>query len=81
MSTEKLTGRGDGERCGREGFGECRGLRVCYTAFINVVIMIVMLLLLYRLLIGCQDDINTRTYDVFKKLVKSGRNVTGGSVQ
>nr|WEG69899.1 envelope glycoprotein N [Mastomys natalensis cytomegalovirus 3]WEG70319.1 envelope glycoprotein N [Mastomys natalensis cytomegalovirus 3]WEG70459.1 envelope glycoprotein N [Mastomys natalensis cytomegalovirus 3]WEG70599.1 envelope glycoprotein N [Mastomys natalensis cytomegalovirus 3]WEG70879.1 envelope glycoprotein N [Mastomys natalensis cytomegalovirus 3] len=29
MSTEKLTGRGDGERCGREGFGMSAFIRFC----------------------------------------------------
>lgn len=47
-------------------------MRICYTAFINVLVMFVMILLLYRSIVGYQDDIVTRTVDFATELFGNG---------
>nr|WEG71993.1 envelope glycoprotein 24 [Murid betaherpesvirus 2] len=82
MSSEKLTGRYDGDhRYGRPVTDDLHALRICYTAFINVLVMFVMILLLYRSIIGYQDDIVTRTLgfaaDLFGDDGRGGNGTVG----
>lgn len=60
---------------------DLHALRICYTAFINVLVMFVMILLLYRSIIGYQDDIVTRTLgfaaDLFGDDGRGGNGTVG----
>ncbi|AFX83387.1 b73.5 [Murid betaherpesvirus 8] len=77
MSTEKLTGYADKERGGRSGTGTCS---LCYAIAWNIVLMFLVILLMYRAVIGFQDDIVQRSSDVFRKVFTGNRvNVTGSS--
>lgn len=42
--------------------------KVCYGAFLNLLIMVVMFMILYRTIIGFQDDIVVRSYDALGRL-------------
>nr|WEG71859.1 envelope glycoprotein 24 [Murid betaherpesvirus 8]WPH25249.1 envelope glycoprotein 24 [Murid betaherpesvirus 8]WPH25382.1 envelope glycoprotein 24 [Murid betaherpesvirus 8] len=80
MSTEKLTGYADKERGGRSGTGDCRRCSLCYAIAWNIVLMFLVILLMYRAVIGFQDDIVQRSSDVFRKVFTGNRvNVTGSS--
>lgn len=52
---------------------------VCWAAFVNSLVIIVMLMLLTRCLIGFQDDIATRFRSVMWSCMKVGANTTASN--
>nr|WEG69069.1 envelope glycoprotein 24 [Mastomys natalensis cytomegalovirus 2]WEG69207.1 envelope glycoprotein 24 [Mastomys natalensis cytomegalovirus 2]WEG69346.1 envelope glycoprotein 24 [Mastomys natalensis cytomegalovirus 2]WEG69484.1 envelope glycoprotein 24 [Mastomys natalensis cytomegalovirus 2]WEG69622.1 envelope glycoprotein 24 [Mastomys natalensis cytomegalovirus 2] len=72
MTGEKCEDYDGDDRCERNWSGDCNGVRLCYTAFVNVIILVVMIMLLYRTCIGFQDDIVLRTAMVVARLTGNG---------
>ncbi|AWV68153.1 m60 protein [Murid betaherpesvirus 1] len=56
--------------------GSLCGVRCCYAAIVNTVIMVVMMLLLYRAVIGFQDDIVLRSTEAFRRMWEGRTNAT-----
>lgn len=52
--------------------GDYNGVKICYTAFVNMIVLVVMIMLLYRTCIGFQDDIVLRTAMVVARFSGNG---------
>ncbi|AWV67993.1 m73.5 protein [Murid betaherpesvirus 1] len=80
MACGKTESGDDSGRFGRTGSGSLCGARCCYAAIVNTVIMVAMMLVLYRAIIGFQDDIVLRSTEAFRRMWagKSNATVCGG---